>query len=117
MITEILIGIVALQHIAFFVLESFLWTHPVGLKVFRQSPEVAKLSKNLAVNQGLYNGFLAAGLIWSLLSSHEIIRNQAVVFFLGCVVIAGIVGGLTVSFRITLIQSVPALIALGLVIL
>jgi putative membrane protein len=116
MITKILIGFVALQHIAFFVLESFLWTHPVGLKVFRQTLEVAHLSKNLAANQGLYNAFLAAGLFWSLVSPHAIVRHQAAIFFLGCVVIAGIVGGMTVSLRITLIQSVPALIALALVV-
>lgn len=114
MITEILIGFVALQHFAFFVLESFLWTHPMGLKVFRQSTEVAKISKNLAANQGLYNAFLAAGLVWSLVSSNEIIRHDTAVFFLSCVVIAGIVGGMTVSFRILLIQSAPALIALAL---
>lgn len=116
MIANILIIFVALQHFAFFVLEAFLWTHPIGLKVFRQSLEVAELSKNLAANQGLYNGFLAAGLVWSLLSSQEVIRHQAAIFFLSCVVVAGIVGGLTVSFRITLIQSLPALIALAVIV-
>ncbi len=116
MYTKFLIGFVALQHIAFFVLESFLWTHPLGLKIFRQSLQAAEISKNLAANQGLYNGFLAAGLLWSLVSSHEIIRIQAAIFFLSCVVVAGVVGGMTVSERITFIQSLPALIALALII-
>ncbi len=115
MLVKIFTAFVALQHIAFFVLEAFLWTHPVGLKIFRQSLEVAQLSKNLAANQGLYNLFLAAGLLWSLLSTDENIRFQTSIFFLSCVIVAGIVGGLTVSFRITFIQSVPALIALALI--
>lgn len=117
MLAKILVSLVALQHLGFLVLESFLWTHPIGLKVFRQSLEVAVLSKNLAANQGLYNGFLALGLLWSLFSSHEIIRFQTALFFLSCVVVAGIVGGVTVSYRITLIQSLPALVALVLILL
>ena len=117
MLVKILISFVALQHFAFLVLESFLWTHPIGLKVFRQTLEVATLSKNLAANQGLYNGFLALGLLWSLTSSNEVVRFQTSLFFLSCVVAAGIVGGFTVSYRITLIQSLPALITLVLVFL
>jgi putative membrane protein len=117
MLAKILISFVALQHFAFLILESFLWTHPIGLKVFRQTLEVATVSKNLAANQGLYNGFLALGLLWSLFSPHEIIRFQTAIFFLSCVVVAGIVGGITVSFKITLIQTLPALIALAVILL
>ncbi len=108
--TYFLIWFVALEHIGFMVLEMFLWTKPIGLKIFRMKPEVAASSKTLAANQGLYNGFLAAGLIWSALEGNPSLST----FFLSCVVIAGVFGALTVSFRIFFVQGLPALLGLAL---
>jgi putative membrane protein len=105
-----LVLFVAFQHFGFFVLEMFFWDKPVGLKVFRQTAEQAAVSKKLAMNQGLYNGFLAAGLVWGVADAGVAVSR----FFLGCVVAAGLFGGLTVSNRIIVVQAVPALIALGL---
>lgn len=110
-VANALVAVVALQHVAFFVLESFLWTTPVGLKVFRQRLETAQLSAALAKNQGVYNAFLAAGLVVGLLSAGDV-RLVMLTFVLACVVVAGVVGGATVSWRITLVQSVPAAAAL-----
>lgn len=101
-----LIVVVALLHLYFMVLEMFLWTRPLGLKVFRQSLEKAEQSKVLAANQGLYNGFLAAGLIWSLVCT----RQDVALFFLACVVIAGVYGAATVNRKIFFIQALPALL-------
>lgn len=115
--TKILIALVALLHIYFLVLEMFLWTKPVGLKAFRLAPEFAEASKDLAANQGLYNGFLSAGLIWSLLHPQQDFAFQLKVFFLACVVFAGVFGALTVSKKIFFIQALPALAALVLVFL
>ena len=108
LITAALITLVALLHIYFLVLEMFLWTKPLGLKTFRLSPEQAKAPAVLAANQGLYNGFLAAGLLWSLLVGDSGAQN----FFLGCVVVAGAYGGYSVNKRIFLVQGMPALVAL-----
>ena len=105
-----IISLVALFHLAFLLLEMFLWTKPLGLKVFRQSMKDAKTSAALAANQGLYNGFLAAGLIWSLMAQ----RTDLKVFFLTCVVIAGIFGAASVNRRIFFIQALPALLGLAL---
>jgi putative membrane protein len=115
MAAKILTGFVAIQHLAFLVLEMFLWTHPIGLKVFRQTAANAEISKVLAANQGLYNGFLAAGLIWSLCHADANVARQIAMFFLGCVVVAGLYGGWSVSWRIAIIQGGPALLALALV--
>ena len=104
-----LIVLVALLHLYFLVLEMFLWTKPLGLKVFRQTAEKAELSKVLAANQGLYNGFLAAGLLYGVATG----SREFETFFLGCVVVAGIFGAATVSRRIFLVQAVPALLALA----
>src|SRR5687768_9600739 len=101
-----LIVLVALLHLYFMVLEMFLWTRPLGLKVFRQSLEKAEQSKVLAANQGLYNGFLVAGLIWSLVCT----RQDVALFFLACVVVAGVYGAATVNRRIFFIQALPALL-------
>jgi putative membrane protein len=101
---------VAVQHVAFLVLEMFLWEHDIGRKVFRQSKENAAISAPLAKNQGLYNGFLAAGLVWGLVRGDV----AAVQFFLGCVIVAGLFGGATVSPRIIAVQAVPAAIGFGL---
>ncbi|UNK50817.1 DUF1304 domain-containing protein [Lysobacter sp. S4-A87] len=104
----VLIALVALLHLGFLVLEMFLWTKPYGLKVFRQSREKAEQSKVLAANQGLYNGFLAAGLLWAIVGQ----RVDVALFFLGCVVVAGAYGAATVNRRIFFVQAVPALLAI-----
>jgi putative membrane protein len=106
------VAFVALQHVGFLVLEMFLWTRPLGRKVFRLTPERAEATRVLAANQGLYNGFLAAGLVFGLLRGGG---DPAVVrFFLACVVVAGVFGAATVSRRILWIQALPAAAALGL---
>jgi len=108
-----LVLLVALEHLWFLVLEMFLWTKRLGLRTFRQTAEAARASATLAANQGLYNGFLAAGLLWSLGSPPErALALQA--FFLGCVVAAGVFGAATVSRRILYVQALPAALALGL---
>ena len=101
--------LVALLHVYFLVLEMFLWTRPLGLKTFRNSPDKAAATRVLAANQGLYNGFLAAGLLWGLATS----QWNVVVFFLLCVVIAGAYGAWTVNKRIFFVQGVPAIAALA----
>ncbi|HEY0661075.1 MAG TPA: DUF1304 domain-containing protein [Lysobacter sp.] len=106
-----LVLLVALLHLNFLVLEMFLWTRPLGLKVFRQSPEKAEQSKVLAANQGLYNGFLAAGLVWAVVTQ----QRDVALFFLGCVVVAGAYGAATVNRRIFYVQAVPALAAIAAV--
>jgi putative membrane protein len=102
-----LVVLVALEHLGFLVLEMFLWTKPIGLKVFRQSADRARASAALAANQGLYNGFLAAGLVWGLVASSLDVK----LFFLACVVAAGVFGAFTVSRRILLVQAAPAALA------
>ena len=111
---KILCGIVALEHFYFMYLEMFLWTKPFGRKTFGNSVEFANSSKILAANQGLYNGFLAVGLLWSFFISDAFYANEVRIFFLACVFIAGLYGGYSVSKRIFLIQGVPAGIALVL---
>ncbi|HKG94483.1 MAG TPA: DUF1304 domain-containing protein, partial [Gemmatimonadaceae bacterium] len=102
-------------HLYFLVLEMFLWTRPTGRRVFRTTPEFAQASAGLAANQGLYNGFLAAGLLWgvSLGTAGFAIK----LFFLGCVVVAGAYGAATVNRRILYVQALPALLALALTVL
>lgn len=95
----------------------FLWTKPTGLRVFRQSAEQARASSALAANQGLYNGFLAAGLFWSAFAHPPELAAALKVFFLCCVIVAGVGGAVTVSYRILLVQSLPAALALLAVIL
>jgi putative membrane protein len=102
-----LVVLVALEHLFFLVLEMFLWTRPVGLMIFRQTLEQARASAALAANQGLYNGFLAAGLVWGLIASSLEVK----LFFLACVVVAGVFGAATVSRRILVVQAVPAAVA------
>ena len=108
---NILVALVALLHVYFLVLEMFLWDRPLGRRIFRLTPEFATATKSLAANQGLYNGFLAAGLIWGLISTQIPLK----VFFLACVIVAGAFGAATVSRRIFWIQGFPALLALVLV--
>jgi len=110
-----LIALVALLHAYFLVLEMFLWTKPTGLRVFAQSAEKAEATKVLAQNQGLYNGFLSAGLVWSLVDGVH--GYAAGLFFLGCVVVAGVFGAVTVSKRILFIQALPAAAAMGALVL
>lgn len=108
LVANILVLIVALLHVGFLVLEMFYWDHPVGRKRFGLTPEFSKASASLAANQGLYNGFLAAGLVWGLVIGDAAIK----IFFLVCVLIAGIYGGFTARRTILYIQALPALIAL-----
>ena len=105
-----LVAIVALEHIYILVLEMFLWTKPAGLRAFGLTPEFAEQTAVLAANQGLYNGFLAAGLIWGLLLKEDGFAVR--VFFLSCVVIAGIFGGTTAKPSILFVQAAPAVVAL-----
>jgi putative membrane protein len=107
-IALLLVAIVALGHVGFLVLEMFLWTDPVGHRIFGTTPEFAAQSAVLAANQGLYNGFLAAGLLWGLVAG----RRDLKIFFLACVVVAGIYGGLTAKMSILYVQAVPGLLAL-----
>ena len=113
-IANTLVALVAALHVYFLVLEMFLWTKPLGLKTFRNSPEKAADSAVLAANQGLYNGFLAAGLIWGLVQAIPGFALQIKVFFLLCVIVAGVYGAATVSRRILLVQAAPAAAALVL---
>jgi putative membrane protein len=108
----ILVALVALLHVYILVLEMFLWTAPQGRKAFGSTPEFAEQTKVLAANQGLYNGFLAAGLIWSLLHPRPEFAWQIAMFFLACVAVAGIYGAATASRKIVFIQTVPAVIAM-----
>jgi putative membrane protein len=110
---NVLTALVALLHLYFLVLEMFLWTKPYGRRVFQLTPERAELTKSLAMNQGLYNGFLAAGLAWGLLAGADgyVIK----VFFLSCVIIAGVFGAATASRKILWVQAVPGALALTLV--
>ena len=112
---QVLTVLVAGLHGYFLVLEMFLWDSPTGLRVFRQSKEQAAASRTLAANQGLYNGFLAAGLLWGLWLGAA--GQHITLFFLGCVVIAGAFGAATVGKRILLVQAAPAAIALVLLLL
>ena len=113
--SNIVILLVAILHLGFLTLEMFLWTKPFGRRTFNLTSEFAQASKTLAANQGLYNGFLAAGLIWSLFLGAN--GYAAKIFFLLCVIVAGIFGAFTVSRRILWIQALHALIALAFVLL
>ena len=107
-LANVLVGLVALSHVGFLVLEMFFWDHPVGRRIFSMTPEVSAGSATLAANQGLYNGFLAAGLVWALWSG----RRDLKIFFLGCVIVAGIFGGFTAKTSILFTQALPAVLAL-----
>ena len=114
-VVAILVAFVALEHVLFLVLEMFYWSTPTGIKVFGLTPEFAAQSSALAANQGLYNGFLAAGLIWGLVAKDN--ARQLQVFFLSCVLVAGIFGAVTAKASILVVQGAPALTALLLVML
>lgn len=106
-----LVALVALLHLYFLVLEMFLWTKPLGLKTFRNTAEKAEITRVLAANQGLYNGFLAAGLAWGLFTA----QWNVVLFFLGCVIVAALYGAYSVNKRIFFVQGIPAIAAMAAV--
>ena len=106
---SLLVWLVAILHLYFLVLEMFLWTRPLGLKTFRNTPEKAEATSVLAANQGLYNGFLAAGLFWGWATA----RTDVVFFFLGCVIVAALYGAWSVNKRIFFVQGVPAIAAVA----
>jgi len=110
MLANVLIGLVAALHVYFLVLEMFLWDTPFGRRTFGLTPEFSAASKTLAANQGLYNGFLAAGLVWGLCLGPA--GTAVKLFFLACVVVAGVYGAITVNRKILFVQAVPAVAAL-----
>ena len=112
---NVVVALVALLHLYFLVLEMFLWDKPLGRKVFRTTPEHAAATKALAANQGLYNGFLVAGLVWGLVLGDA--GMQIKLFFLGCVVVAGVFGAATVSPRIFWVQAAPGIVGIALLLL
>jgi putative membrane protein len=112
-LAKVLVALVAIEHVGILVLEMFFWDHDVGRRVFQMMPEFSKASAVLAANQGLYNGFLAAGLLWGLWSN----RFDLKVFFLGCVIVAGVFGAATAKGSILFTQALPAAIALAAVLL
>jgi putative membrane protein len=111
LVSAILTVLVAVLHFYFLVLEMFLWTRPAGMRAFGQTPERARETAVLAANQGLYNGFLAAGLVWSLVYPDARAALDIRLFFLGCVVAAGLYGAWTVSRKVLIIQALPAAFA------
>ena len=115
MIANVLVALVALIHVYILVLEMFLWDTPYGRRVFGNKAEFATASKVLAANQGLYNGFLAAGLIWGL--SLGPAGHAAQLFFLGCVLVAGLYGAMSVGVKILFVQAVPAALAIAAILL
>lgn len=110
-LTFSLVALVAVSHLGFLILEMFLWDHPIGRRVSGMTPQQSADSAILAANQGLYNGFLAAGLVWGLVTG----RTDVLVFFLSCIAIAGIFGGLTAKPTILVLQAAPAIVALAFV--
>jgi putative membrane protein len=112
-LSNVMVGLVAALHFYFMILEMFLWDKPAGMRAFGHSPEDAATTKLLAANQGLYNGFLVAGLVWGLILGAA--GGPQKVFFLGCVIVAGIYGAITVARKILFVQAVPATITLALV--
>ena len=111
LLAQIAVLVIAIEHVYILVLEMFLWNKPAGLKAFGQTQQMADATKVLAANQGLYNGFLAAGLFWGLATGNR----EFMLFFLLCVLVAGVYGGLTSARKILYIQALPAAVALALV--
>ena len=111
LVAHVAVFLVAALHVYILVLEMFLWNKPAGLKAFGQTQELADATKVLAANQGLYNGFLAAGLFWGLATQNR----TFIIFFLGCVIVAGVYGALTAARKILFVQALPAAVALALV--
>jgi len=106
------VGITAILHLWFFILEFFFWTKPLGRKTFKLTQEQANQTASLAANQGIYNGFLSAGLFWGLLPGDPAQSFHVKIFFLSCVVIAGVYAGITVSRKILIVQAIPAAVTL-----
>ena len=117
LLSQILVALVALEHLYFLYLEMFAWTKPRTMKSFGTTKDFAQASKTLAANQGLYNGFLSAGLVWGLIHPNSGVGFQIQIFFLLCVIVAAIYGALTVKRSILFIQGLPALLALLLLII
>lgn len=116
-VAKLLIGFVAIEHLYIMYFEMFAW-ETIGKKTFRNFPEdLFTPTKSLAANQGLYNGFLAAGLLWSLFISNTVWTNNVAIFFLSCVIIAGIYGAITASKKIFVVQAIPAILAFFFVVL
>ena len=113
--TDVTIALVAFLHLYFMILEIFYWDKPLGLRVFALTPEFAKASKVLASNQGIYNGFLSAGLVWGLSLGSS--GNSIKIFFLSCVIVAGVFGALTANRKILWAQALPGAAALVLILL
>jgi len=114
-LAKILVALVALAHVYFLVLEMFFWTKPLGLRTFGMTQDFANATSVLAANQGLYNGFLAAGLVWGLIAWRQ--SRAITLFFLGCIVVAGVYGGVTAKMTILYVQALPAALAFLLVVL
>ena len=112
-VANIGVALVALLHLYFLILEMFFWEKPLGLRVFGLTPEFAKASRALAANQGLYNGFIVAGLVWGL--SLGAAGDSIKIFFLGCVIVAGVFGALTANRKILWVQAFPGAVAFALV--
>ena len=117
LITSILILFVALEHLGFLYLEMFMWTKNVGRKVFGTTKEDAEKTKVLAANQGLYNGFISTGLVWGFFHPNPELGSQIILFFLGCVVVAGIYGAITAKISILYLQAFPAALTVALLLL
>jgi putative membrane protein len=113
---NVLVFIIALQHFCFLILEMFLWQKPIGIKIFKMSQEVAETTAVLAGNQGLYNGFLSVGLCWSLIHPSQDVGYSLKLFFIGCVIAAGLYGWLTVGKTILYAQALPAILTLTLLV-
>jgi putative membrane protein len=113
-VAGLVVWAIALLHVYILILEMFLWTTPRGRKAFGLTPEFARQTKALAANQGLYNGFLAAGLVWGLLHPDFMVGVQIQLFFLVCIAVAGVYGAITAKLSILFIQTLPAIIAIGL---
>ena len=112
LLAKLFVALVALEHLYFLYLEMFAWTTPRVRRIFGTTPDFAQATKALAANQGLYNGFLAAGLLWSIVHADPVVGLQLALFFLGCVLVAAIFGALTAQRSILWIQGGPALVAL-----
>ena len=109
-LSKLLTSLVALLHFGFMIVEMFFWQHPIGYKMFNTTAEFAEKTQFMAQNQGLYNGFLVAGLLWGLIAK----KRDVVIFFLLCVIVAGIYGAMTVKPTIFVVQAIPAILALGI---
>ena len=116
LLASITVFLLAALHIYIMALEMFLWTSPAGLKAFALKPDFAAKTKTMAANQGLYNGFLAAGLLWSLVHPSVVFAPQIALFFAGCVFVAGVYGGLTANTKIFFIQGLPGALCLAAVV-